>query len=104
MVKSDGGSSSYYEIDLPPGVAQIRTDGSVRIEVKDIIRHALGNDFDKGNILKALVRVGLKEGVGAEYDLYKNVFFTVDMLASLIGKEATKERLDRLILDLLTKR
>lgn len=69
-VKSDGGSSSYYEINLPielikKALARYEETGRCYIEAEDVIRHALGNDFDRGNIFKCLKRItSLEQGVG----------------------------------------
>lgn len=71
-VKSDGGSSSYYQIPFP--------DGST-VEMKDIIKHGFSNDFDYGNVLKALKRIHEarkgkgKAGTSVEYDFNKIDFF-----------------------------
>jgi hypothetical protein len=92
-IKSDGGSSSYYEIDIPinkvslidfnTGEAWTDVEYSpviaVKLEVKDVIRYALDNDFDKGNIFKALVRLGKKDGASAEYDINKCAFFLEEL-------------------------
>lgn len=89
QVKSDGGSSSYYEINLPPHVVQevfkeVELDGGdlayFKIEVKDVIKYALDNDFDRGNIFKALVRLGHKHGADELYDLRKCKFFIEEMI------------------------
>lgn len=84
-IKSDGGSSSYYHIDLPKHVLQLRFDDrnnviGYRIEVKDVIKYALGNDFDKGNIFKGLVREDAKEGCDKLYNLNKCKFFIEEMI------------------------
>ena len=48
-VKSDGGSSSYYTLDI----------NHTKVETEDIIRDVFGNDFDFGNAFKSLVRAYL---------------------------------------------
>lgn len=63
-VKSDGGSSSYYE--LPPRAR----------ELQDLISHRNMN-FAVGNIFKACWRLGRKSGTEALYDLRKIPFFAV---------------------------
>jgi hypothetical protein len=93
-VKSDGGSSAYYEIDIPigkvsfihSGSEQLLTEmtGYIRIEVKDVIRYALDNDFDKGNIFKALVRLGKKDGASIVYDINKMRFFLDELEKELV--------------------
>jgi hypothetical protein len=84
-VKSDGGSSSYYEIHLPVSILEgallrYQETGKCFIETEDIIHHALGNDFDRGNIFKCLKRItSLEEGQGKDgnsalYDANKVVY------------------------------
>jgi hypothetical protein len=58
--------------------------GGFRIEVKDIIRYALDNDFDKGNIFKALVRLGKKDGASIEYDINKCIYFLEELRKELV--------------------
>ena len=62
MTKSDGGSSSYYTIP----------DGAT--ELNDLIE-SKGMSFARGNMFKALYRLGNKEGVEVEYDLNKIEYF-----------------------------
>jgi len=61
-IKSDGGSSSYYM--LPDGAK----------ELNDLIEHK-GMSFARGNLFKALYRLGEKDGIGTEYDLNKLQYF-----------------------------
>jgi hypothetical protein len=61
-VKSDGGSSTYYF--LPKGAT----------ELNDLIEHK-GMSFARGNLFKALYRLGEKEGTEVEYDLNKFQLF-----------------------------
>ena len=60
--KSDGGSSSYY--DIPEGTR----------DVGDLIEHRKMS-FGVGNIFKACYRLGRKAGVDDEYDLRKIIYF-----------------------------
>ena len=66
-VTSDGGSSSYYTLDINDTV----------VETEDIIRDVFGNDFDFGNAFKSLVRAYLntqgagKAGNNLSYELNK---------------------------------
>jgi hypothetical protein len=66
-IKSDGGSSSYYTLNINDTV----------VETEDIIRDVFGNDFDFGNAFKALVRAYLntqgkgKAGNNLSYELNK---------------------------------
>ncbi len=65
-VKSDGGSTSYYE--LPEGAT----------ELNDLIEHkAMG--FARGNVFKAAYRLGEKDGATTLYDLNKIIFFAERM-------------------------
>lgn len=69
-VKSDGGSSSYYDLTLPTWLVSYikdRVDESGRSYVKteELIEVVFSNDFDFANILKSLVRAkGITEGGG----------------------------------------
>lgn len=78
-VKSDGGSSSYYELTI----------NSNHVETSDVIRDAFGNDFDLGNMFKSMVRIQStrdgkgKAGTSTEYDLNK-IIFTCNKLKELL--------------------
>ncbi len=61
-VKSDGGSSAYYK--LPPEA----TDLMDLIEAEEM-------SFARGNMFKALFRLGKKAGTDVEYDLNKLQWF-----------------------------
>ena len=67
QVTSDGGSSSYYTLNINDTV----------VETEDIIRDVFGNDFDFGNAFKSLVRAYLntqgkgKAGNNLSYELNK---------------------------------
>ena len=83
MIKSDGGSSSYYQKVIPPGVLKISGgpfDGqplehSVIMETDDVIKLFLNNDWHKGNIFKAMARLGKKDGTDESYDFNKIRWF-----------------------------
>lgn len=62
MIKSDGGSSSYY--DIPEDTR----------DIGDLIEHRQMS-FGVGNIFKACYRMGRKSGVDDEYDLRKIIYF-----------------------------
>lgn len=69
-IKSDGGSSSYYDIKLPNWLVALlierRGEGGSFIKTEELIE-VLGSDFDVGNILKCLIRINsLKNGCGKE--------------------------------------
>ena len=70
QVKSDGGSTSYYE--LPEGAS----------ELQDLIEHKEMN-FAVGNMFKACYRLGQKQGGDAEYDLKKIIWFAERELARM---------------------
>lgn len=75
-VKSDGGSSSYYELTITNKAGE-----SIKCETGDVIRTLVGNDFDFGNCVKALRRMYLatlgmgKEGTDLVYDANKIRWF-----------------------------
>lgn len=90
-IKSDGGSSSYYDIQLPDNVMSSILErhyaGDAYIKTEELIA-ALGNDFDIGNLLKCTVRINSKlNGVGKEgnsvgYDARK-IIYTAEKLIEL---------------------
>lgn len=61
-MKSDGGSTSYY--DIPEGAKDL---GDL-VEYKDM-------NFNIGNIFKAAYRLGEKDGTDKVYDLNKIIYF-----------------------------
>lgn len=67
MIKSDGGSTSYYE--LPEGAK----------ELQDLIEYR-NMSYSLGNVFKACYRLGEKEGADLLYDLNKIVFFANRMI------------------------
>jgi len=75
-VVSDGGSSKYYEIIITNKAGE-----SIKVEMGDIIRACVANDFDLGNIMKACRRISEakqgrgKAGASVEYDANKIVYF-----------------------------
>jgi len=91
-IKSDGGSSSYYDISIPKWLMdklKNRTyyegDGVAFMKTEELIE-VLGSDFDEGNVLKCLIRINsLKNGVGKEgndvnYDTNK-IKYSADRIA-----------------------
>ena len=80
-VKSDGGSSSYYDIPIPTWLLEKLVDrdveGNCYIKTEEIIETFFKNDFDAGNAFKSLVRAwgafngGGKEGNSMDYDFNK---------------------------------
>lgn len=87
QVKSDGGSTSYYELTLPKHVQvsiedqQVAGCTELTIETGDVIEMLVGNDFDAGNVIKALRRIFEakkgkgKAGTDQKYDLKKCHYF-----------------------------
>lgn len=79
-VTSDGGSSSYYELEV----------AGHKIETHDIITDVFDNDFDMGNMFKAQVRIQAaingsgKAGTSIEYDLNK-IIYTCNKLKAKHG-------------------
>lgn len=75
-VKSDGGSSSYYQLTITN-----KDRETIKCETGDVIRSLVGNDFDLGNCVKALRRIYLssigqgKEGTDLAYDCNKVRYF-----------------------------
>ncbi len=69
-IKSDGGSSDYYKVDVPQHILErlIKSRNNnqrIYIEVGEIIDMMLGDRFTYGNILKALKRIfEVEEGRG----------------------------------------
>lgn len=80
-VKSDGGSSSYYDVPVPDWLLDVllkrEEEGERYIKTEELIEVLFDNDFDAGNAFKSLVRAwgcfngGGKEGNSLEYDLNK---------------------------------
>jgi hypothetical protein len=74
VIKSDGGSSSYYTF---PKALVDKALLTGKLETQDIITHGFGNDFDFGNAFKSLKRLyeikcgGGKEGNTPEYEVNK---------------------------------
>ena len=77
-VKSDGWSTSYYE--LPGGAS----------ELQDLIEYRQMN-FSVGNIFKAAYRLGRKDGATTLYDQNKIRWYAEREIARL---EAEKEKLN----------
>ena len=76
-IKSDGGSSDYYQKQI----TRLIDGESFDCQTGDIIRSLFMNDFDAGNIFKALDRIFQnvqgkgKEGTSIEYDCNKIIYF-----------------------------
>lgn len=68
-IKSDGGSSTYYDIQLPDWLIDRILDrvilGHAYIKTEELIEVAFDSDFDAGNAFKSLVRLwGAFNGAG----------------------------------------
>ena len=91
-IKSDGGSTSYYQLDVPDRVVEQIRDGDIfpTIETGDVIEMLVDNDFDMGNIIKALRRINEakkgkgKAGTDIAYDIKKCHYF-LDQIAVKAG-------------------
>lgn len=92
-VVSDGGSSSYYQKEIPKHMLD-RWNQTGVIEAKDVMRLFLNNDFNMSNVFKAHCRVidlrngRGKSGADEKYDLKKAVFFAEDELQDYLGKNS----------------
>lgn len=92
-VVSDGGSSSYYQKEIPKHMLN-RWNSTGIIEAKDVMRLFLNNDFNMSNVFKAHCRViDLRSGRGKsgaeeKYDLKKAVFFAEDELQNYLDKNS----------------
>ena len=77
-IKSDGGSSSYYDIQLSDKIIDFIVANRY-IKTEQLIE-ALGSDFDIGNIVKCSVRINSlmqgkgKEGNDVAYDANKIIY------------------------------
>lgn len=89
-IQSDGGSSSYYDLPIPEEllnkILERKEEGKAYIKTEEIIHYCFGNDFDKGNLFKSLVRIHSAElgfgkaGNSIEYDCNK-IHYSVDKIA-----------------------
>lgn len=89
-IQSDGGSSYYYDLPIPEEllnkILERKVDGKAYIKTEEIIRYCFGNDFDKGNLFKSLVRIHSAElgfgkaGNSIEYDCNK-IHYSADKIA-----------------------
>lgn len=85
-IKSDGGSSTYYDIPVPDEfvetLMQRYDECNSHIKTEELIRYVFGNDFDFGTAFKSLVRAygaskgGGKEGNDIRYECNKVVYYS----------------------------
>lgn len=84
-IKSDGGSSSYYDIPIPAEFIQVLVkrleEGNPHVRTEELIRYVYDNDFDFGTLFKSSVRAhgcikgGGKEGNDVAYDANKVIYY-----------------------------
>ena len=81
-IKSDGGSSSYYDLEIPAWVVEKilnrkAEDGKYYIKTEECCEIFFGNDFDYSNLFKSSVRSygteqgGGKAGNSVDYEMSK---------------------------------
>lgn len=83
-IRSDGGSSSYYDIPIPDwlfdSIYQRRYTENCYIKTEELIE-ILGDSFNQGTILKSLIRLNsLLNGIGkagnnVEYECNKIIYY-----------------------------
>ena len=88
-IKSDGGSSTYYDIELPSWLLHVinerAKDGKAFIKTEELIEAAFSNDFDAANAFKSLIRAwgafngGGKAGNTVDYECNK-IAYSVNKL------------------------
>lgn len=70
-IKSDGGSSAYYDIKIPEHYLRIMQESGI-LKVEQLIDLLFNNDFDFGCAFKALIRAkGITVGAGKEGNTLK---------------------------------
>lgn len=84
-IKSDGGSSSYYDIEVPQWLLEKlinrNKEGKCFIKTEEI-NEILGNDFNYSTIFKSMVRaISIENGVGKagnthQYECNKMRYYT----------------------------
>ncbi len=80
-VKSTGGSSNYYKVELPQWLLDKQKENGY-IMLEDLAEVMYGNDFNFTNVMKAQKRMyeltqgGGKEGNTLEYDANKVKYYT----------------------------
>lgn len=83
-IKSDGGSSSYYDIQIPDWlfdkIYERRYSENCYIKTEELIE-VMGDSFNQGTILKSLVRLNSllngvgKEGNSVDYECNKIIYY-----------------------------
>lgn len=88
-IKSDGGSSSYYDIPIPDWLIDLIVERKY-IKTEELIE-VLGSNFDEANILKCLVRINSlrngkgKEGNSVDYDCNK-IIYSANRIKEVTGR------------------
>lgn len=96
-VKSDGGSSSYYQLKTVVSKDSIKElpngNFEINLETGDVIDMLVGGNFDLGNATKALRRIYQaslgkgKEGIDMNYDANKINYFVKDFIRKVELKD-----------------
>lgn len=99
-IKSDGGSSSYYDIQLPQWLLdklnERAQNGQCYIKTEELIEAAFSSDFDAGNLQKSLVRAwgafngGGKLGNDVKYEMTKVKYSADKIIERFERKEGNK--------------
>ena len=93
-IKSDGKSSSYYDINLSEKTKKFITENGY-VKTEHLIYDIFGNDFDFGNVFKSLVRAyGITQGAGklgntVEYEINK-VIYSANKIEEYKGENLEK--------------
>lgn len=85
-IKSDGGSSKYYDIELPEWLFERIQDryndtGVAFVKAEEIIEAGFDNDFSHGNLFKSHLRAFRctqgqgKEGNTLDYEVNKILYY-----------------------------
>lgn len=104
QIVSDGGSSGYYQLKI----VNRKTGQVFYCEMGDVIASVYDNDFDMGNIAKAMRRIvqdrkGMgKAGNSAKYDAKKCVYFSEVLVQIADLEEKQKSQLSSAILGVQT--
>jgi hypothetical protein len=95
-IKSDGGSSTYYDIELPDWLISRVFDryreGRTYIKTEELIEVTFNSDFDAGNAFKSLIRLwGAFNGAGkagntVSYEK-KKIEYSVDKLEKRFARQ-----------------
>lgn len=98
-IKSDGGSSTYYDIYLPEWLmkrmVEREVDGKVYIKTEEIIECFFESDFDFSNAFKSLIRAygafngGGKAGNDVSYEV-KKIQYSCDKIKDRFERKEKK--------------